>query len=35
MSKDYTAEELASKTFYITMAGIGLFIAAVFVFVLW
>ena len=35
MSKEYTAEELASKTFYITMAGIGLFIAAVFVFVLW
>ncbi len=35
MSKDYTSEELASKIFYISMAGIGTFIAAVFVFVLW
>ena len=34
MAKDYTAEELARKTFLITMVGVGLFIAAVFLFVL-
>ena len=33
--KDYTSEQLASRIFYLTMAGIGLFIAAVTVFVLW
>jgi len=34
MAKEYTAEELAHKTFLITMVGVGLFIAAVFLFVL-
>ncbi len=34
MAKEYSADELAARTFYISMAGIGLFIAAVFVFVL-
>lgn len=32
--KDYPADELAMRTFWISMAGIGLFIATVFVFVL-
>jgi hypothetical protein len=34
MGKDYSAEELVGKTFYITMVGVGLFIAAVFLFIL-
>ncbi len=34
MAKEYPPEELASRTFWISMAGIGLFIASVFVFVL-
>ena len=34
MGKQYTAEELVGKTFYITMVGVGLFIAAVFLFLL-
>ena len=34
MGKEYTAEELARKTFLITMVGVGLFIAAVFLFIL-
>ncbi len=34
MGKEYTAEALARKTFLITMVGVGLFIAAVFLFVL-
>ncbi len=34
MAKDYTAAELATRIFYISMAGFGLFIAVVFVFVL-
>ena len=34
MGKDFSAEELASKTFLITMVGVGLFIAAVFLFIL-
>ncbi len=34
MAKEYSAEELAEKMFFITMACVGLFIAAVFLFVL-
>ena len=34
MGKEFSAEELASKTFLITMVGVGLFIAAVFLFIL-
>jgi hypothetical protein len=34
MAKDYSAEELTTRTFYISMAGIGLFIAVVFLFIL-
>ena len=34
MAKSYSPEDLAFRTFGITMAGIGLFIAAVFIFVL-
>jgi hypothetical protein len=34
MGKQYTAEGLVDKTFYITMIGVGLFIAAVFLFIL-
>jgi hypothetical protein len=34
MAKSYTSEELAGRTFVITMAGVGLFIAAVFLFIL-
>jgi hypothetical protein len=34
MGKDYTSEELAGKTFLITMIGVGLFIASVFLFIL-
>ena len=34
MAKEYSPEELVGRTFWITMVGVGLFIAAVFVFVL-
>jgi len=34
MAKDYSAEDLAARVFYISMAGIGLFIATVFLFIL-
>ena len=34
MAKNYNAEELAERTFYISMAAIGLFIAVVFLFIL-
>ena len=34
MAKAYTSEELVSRAFVITMVGIGLFIAAVFLFIL-
>jgi hypothetical protein len=34
MGKDYTAEELVGKTFFISMVGVGLFIASVFLFIL-
>ncbi len=34
MVKHYNAEELVDRTFYISMAGIGLFIAVVFLFIL-
>ena len=34
MAKDYSAEDLASRTFFISMAGIALFIATVFLFIL-
>jgi hypothetical protein len=34
MAKEYTPEELVGRTFFITMVGIGLFIACVFLFVL-
>ncbi len=34
MGKEYTAEELAGKMFLIAMVGAGLFIAAVFLFIL-
>jgi len=34
MAKDYSAEELATRTFLISMVGIGLFIATVFLFIL-
>ncbi len=34
MGKPYSAEELVGKTFLITMVGVGLFIAAVFLFIL-
>jgi hypothetical protein len=34
MGKEYTAEELVGKTFLITMISVGLFIAAVFLFIL-
>ncbi len=34
MGKEFSAEKLASKTFLITMVGVGLFIAAVFLFIL-
>ena len=34
MAKEYNDEELASRTFWISMAGIGSFIAAVFIFIL-
>ena len=34
MAKDYSAEALAQRVFVISMAGIGLFIAIVFLFIL-
>jgi hypothetical protein len=34
MANDYDAEDLAGRTFIISMVGIALFIAAVFIFVL-
>ncbi len=34
MAKEYTAEELVEKMFLITMVGVGLFVAAVFLFIL-
>ena len=34
MAKAYPAEELASRTFLIAVAGIGAFIAVVFLFIL-
>jgi len=34
MGKEYTADELVGKTFYISMVGVGLFIASVFLFIL-
>jgi hypothetical protein len=34
MAKAYSPDELATRTFLITVAGIGAFIAAVFLFVL-
>ena len=34
MAKAYEPDALAARAFYISMAGIGLFIATVFVFVL-
>jgi hypothetical protein len=34
MAKAYSSDELATRTFLITLAGIGVFIAAVFLFVL-
>lgn len=34
MAKTYSSEELASRTFWLSVAGIRLFIASIFVFVL-
>jgi hypothetical protein len=34
MAKAYSSEELATRTFLISMAGVGAFIAAVFLFIL-
>jgi len=34
MGKDFTAVELVDRTFMITMIGVGLFIASVFLFIL-
>ncbi len=34
MAKEYTSDELVGKTFFITMICVGLFIAAVFLFIL-
>ncbi len=34
MAKEYSSEELARQTFLISMAGVGAFIAAVFLFIL-
>ncbi len=34
MAKEYTPEELAGRVFAISMVGIGLFIACIFLFVL-
>jgi hypothetical protein len=34
MAKQYEPDDLASRTFLITMAGVGAFIAVVFIFIL-
>ena len=34
MAKEYTPEELVGRSFLISMVGIGLFIASVFIYVL-
>ncbi len=34
MAKEYTSEELVGRAFLVTMIGVGLFIAAVFLFIL-
>ncbi len=34
MGKEYSSEELARRTFIVSMAGIGIFIACVFIFIL-
>ena len=34
MAKEWSSDELAWRTFLISMAGIGMFIAAVFIFIL-
>jgi len=34
MAKDYSSEELAYRTFLVSMVGIGAFIAIVFIFIL-
>jgi hypothetical protein len=34
MAKDYSSDELAYRTFLITIAGVGAFIAVVFIFIL-
>ena len=34
MAKDYSSEELATRTFAITVVGVGLFIAVVFIFII-
>ncbi len=34
MAKAYPPEELAKRVYYITLAGVGSFIAAVFIFIL-
>ncbi len=34
MAKAYPADELAKRIFYISMAGVGAFIATVFIFIL-
>lgn len=34
MAKAYSPEELAKRVYYITLAGVGSFIAAVFIFIL-
>jgi hypothetical protein len=34
MAKAYSSDELAMRTFLITMAGVGAFIAVVFIFIL-
>lgn len=34
MAKEWPADELVKRTFYITIAGVGAFIAVVFIFIL-
>ena len=34
MAKVYSSDELAARAFYISMAGVGAFIAIVFIFIL-
>lgn len=34
MAQNFTSDELCNRTFMITMVGVGLFIAAVFLFIL-